>query len=64
MSFFLFVFFNLNDVICIYIYIYILCLAFITVMGFSLAVGSGGCSLVAVHRILIGVHSLLVEHRL
>ena len=69
MSFFLFVCFNLNAVICIYIYM--LCWAFITVlgfslvwMGFSLAVGNGGCSLVAVHRIFIGVHSLLVEHRL
>jgi len=33
-------------------------------MDFSLVVGNRGFSVVAVHRILIGVHSLLVEHRL
>ena len=33
-------------------------------VGFSLAVASGGYSLVAVHGLLIAVASLAVEHRL
>ena len=32
--------------------------------GFSLVVVSGGCSLVAVHGLLIVVTSLVAEHRL
>ena len=33
-------------------------------MGFSLAVESRSCSLVAMHELLIAVASLVVEHRL
>ena len=33
-------------------------------MGFSLVAESRGCSLIAVHRLLIAVASLVAEHRL
>ena len=33
-------------------------------MGFSLAVVSGGCSLVAAHKLLVAIAFLAVEHRL
>ena len=63
--------------ICVYIYIYLfiylyiylfiyfwLCWIFIVAHGLSLVVMSGGCSLVALHGLLIVVASLVAEHRL
>ena len=41
-----------------------LCWVFFAASRLSLVVGSGGYSLVALHRLLIAVASLIVEHRL
>ena len=37
---------------------------FVAVLGLSLVLASGGCSLVAMHGLLLAVASLLVEHGL
>ena len=62
--FFWFFFLNLlSFYLFIYLFIY-LCLrcVFFAVCGLSLVVVSGGYSFVAVHRLLIAVVSLVVEH--
>ena len=41
-----------------------MCWVFIATWAFSLVVANGGHSLVVLHRLLIGVTSLVVEHRL
>ena len=52
-------FFNL----CIYsIYLFMAVLGLRCYMGFSLVAANGGSSLVSVHRLLIAVVSLVVEH--
>ena len=47
-----------------YVFIYWLCWAFVAVQALSLVAESGGCSLVAVHGLLIAGTSLVAEHRL
>ena len=55
----------LNFVLFIYLFIYFwLCLVFVAAQGFSLVSMNGGYSLIAVHRLLIAVPSVVAEQRL